>query len=312
MLLITGATGYLGSALVRLALRDGHDVRAVVRDRRRAELVLPPEVEVVVADLAGTGPGTGPDVAALERAARGCTGVLHLAGSVGGSPEETRRANVGATAAVLAAAQAAGVSRFVLTSSGAAVFDATGLVAEAPKGPPALTDPYSLSKAAAEELVLAAAGGGMGAVVVNPVSVYGPSPRGPHSYNGLFLAAARGEVDAVVDAHVGWVLAEDAAAGHLLALDRGEPGRRYVLCGEVAPFGRVLHGFADRVGGRRVRTLPPGSSLGEGASTFARRSEVYGRFPPTRVDDAGARALGFTPRGVSDGLAETARWTGPL
>jgi dihydroflavonol-4-reductase len=104
------------------------------------------------------------------------------------------------------------------------------------------------------------------------------------------------------------VLAEDAAQGHLLALERGEPGRRYVLCGEVAPFGRVLHTFADLVGGRRVRTVPPGSRLGPDAGTFARRSEVYGTFPPVRVDDAGARGLGFAPRGVDEGLALTASW----
>jgi dihydroflavonol-4-reductase len=108
------------------------------------------------------------------------------------------------------------------------------------------------------------------------------------------------------------VLAEDAAAGHLLALERGEPGRRYVLCGEVASFGRVLHEFADRVDGRRVPTLPPGSTLGPDAGTFARRSEVYGRFPPVRIEDSGARALGFRPRGVADGIALTAAWTGPV
>jgi dihydroflavonol-4-reductase len=294
MLMITGGTGYLGSALVRV----------VVRDPRRADGLLPAGVDVAVADLG--------DAEGLRRAARGCTGVLHLAGSVGSSAEETRRANVDGTAAVLAAAAAAGVPRFVYTSSSAAVMDASGLVAEEPVGPPALTDPYSFSKAAAEELVLAAAADGMRAVVVSPVSIYGPSPRGPLSYNGLFLAAARGEVDAVVDSAVGWVLAEDAAAGHLLALERGEPGRRYVLCGEVASFGRMLHTFAGRVGGRRVRTLPPGSSLGPDAGTFARRSEVYGKFPPVRVEDAGARALGFVPQGVEEGLARTASWMGPL
>jgi dihydroflavonol-4-reductase len=111
-----------------------------------------------------------------------------------------------------------------------------------------------------------------------------------------------------VDARVGWVLAEDAAAGHLLALERGTPGRRYVLCGEVAPFGRVLHTFAEHVGGRKVRVLPPGSTLAPEAGTFARRSEVYGGFPPVRVDDSGARALGFSPKGVEEGLAETAAW----
>jgi dihydroflavonol-4-reductase len=275
-------------------------VRAVVRDRSRAAALLPDEVELAVADIA--------DQASVERAARGCTAILHLAGSVGASPYMTRRANVEGTRRVLAAARAAGVARVVCTSSSAAVMDASGLVAEQPVGPPALTDPYSRSKSEAEALVLAAAAEGMAAMVVNPVGIYGPSPRGPLSYNGLLLAAARGEIEEIVDAPVGWVLAEDAAAGHLLVLERGEPGRRYVLCGEVAPFGRVLQKFADLVGGRRVRTLPPGAGLGADADTFARRSEVYGRFPPVRVDDRGARGLGFAPRGVDEGLALTARW----
>jgi dihydroflavonol-4-reductase len=300
VLMVTGGTGYLGSALVELAVRKGHDVRVLVRDRAKAAELLPEGVDVVVGDLA--------DTDAVRRAAHGCHAVLHLAGSVESSAEATRRANVEGTRSVLAAAVDAGVARLVYTSSSAAVIDSSGLVAESPTGAHALTDPYSASKAAAEELVLAAAAGGMGAVIVNPVSIYGPSPRGPLSYNGLFLAAARGEVPAVVDAAVGWVLAEDAAAGHLLALERGEPGRRYVLSGEVATFGRVLHTFADRVGGVRVRTLPPGSSLGEDADTYARRSEVYGHLPPVRVDDAGARALGFSPVGVDEGVARTAAW----
>lgn len=303
MLLITGAAGYLGSALVAIAVRDGYDVRVLARDPRKAEALLPAGVDVAVGDLT--------DAASLERAARGCSSVLHVAATVGSSPEEARRANVDGTAAILAAATAAGVSRFVYTSSGAAVIDADGLVAEQPSGPPALTDAYSLSKAAAEDLVLPAAADGLAAVIVSPVSIYGPSPSGALSYNGLFLAAARGEVDAVVDARVGWVLAEDAAAGHLLALEHGEPGRRYVLCGEVESFGRMLHTFAGLVGGRRVRVLPPGSSLGAKADTYARRSEVYGKFPPVRVDDAGARALGFAPSGVDDGLARTAAWLSP-
>jgi dihydroflavonol-4-reductase len=302
MLMVTGATGFLGSGLVDVAVRRGMAVRAAVRDETRARALLPAGVDVVVADLS--------DVDALTAAARGCTGVLHLAGSVGHSEEETRRGNVDGTRRMLAAALAAGVERFVYTSSSAAVIDAAGLVAEDPVGPPALTDPYSRSKAEAERLVLEATG--IAAMVVNPVNVYGPSPLGPHSYNGLFLAAARGEVPAVVDATVGWVLAEDAALGHLLALERGLPGRRYVLCGETATFGHVLHTFAGHVGGRRVQVLPPGSSLGPDAGTFARRSEVYGHFPPVHVDDRGARGLGFAPCGVQDGLARTARWISGL
>lgn len=299
--LVTGATGYLGSALIALLHERGLTPRAVLRSPERA-VALPPEVPWVVADLA--------DPAALRRAAEGCEAVFHLAASVGNSAEQTRRLNVLGTQAVLDAARAAGVQRFVHTSSAAAIVDSTGLVSERAAAETALTDPYSTTKAEAERLVLASArDGGLEAVVVSPLMIYGPSPAGPHSYNALFAAAARGEVTEVVDAQVGWVLASDVALGHLLAYQCGEPGRRYVLCGEVAGFGDVLHRYAELVGSpHRVRALPPGSSLGPDASTFASRSEVYGKLGPVRVDDAGARALGFAPIGLADGLARTAAW----
>ncbi|MDT7589856.1 MAG: dihydroflavonol-4-reductase [Pseudonocardiales bacterium] len=319
MLLVTGATGYVGAALVALLRERGLAVRAAVRTPERARL-LPPGVSWAVAELT--------DPAAMRRAAEGCEGVFHLAASVGRSAEETRRLNVVGTATVLAAARAAGVRRFVHTSSGAAIVDSTGLVSEHATGSTALVDPYSTSKAEAERLVLAAngisagngAGNGAGdaleTVVLNPASIYGPSPAGPSSYNALFAAAARGEVAEVVDATVGWVLAEDVALGHLLAYRHGRGGQRYVLCGEIAGFGAVLHRYAELVGSpHRVRALPPGSSLGPDASTFASRSEVYGKLGPVRVDDTEARALGFEPTGLADGLARTAAWmsgaTGP-
>ncbi|WP_433505637.1 NAD-dependent epimerase/dehydratase family protein [Pseudonocardia halophobica] len=299
MLLVTGATGFLGSTLVALLARRGRPVRALVRDPARAATLLPEGVPTAVGRLDGPG--------SLDAALEGVDAVLHLAGVVGGTAEEIRAVNVDGTRAVLEAMLRAGVRRLVHVSSSAAVMDASGLVGERPSGPPVLTDPYSRTKAEADALVLGAEG--IDASIVVPVSIYGPSPAGPQSYNGLLRFLARGEITEVVDAPIGWVLAEDAAEGVLLALDRGEAGRRYVVCGEVAPFGRVLNVAAEMLGTpHRVRTLPPGSELGPDASTFARRSEVYGRFPPVHVDDAGARALGFTPRGIDEGLALTCAW----
>jgi dihydroflavonol-4-reductase len=300
MLLVTGATGYLGSALVSVLVERGLPVRAVVRSSRRGA-VLPGGVEHVFADL--------DDESSLARAMDGCEAVFHLAASVGHSPAETRRANVNGTIHVLRAARRCGVRRLVYTSSSAAIIDHSGLVSEVAPNRTALTDPYSTSKAEAEGLVFAAVEDGLDVSIVNAVNAYGPSPRGPLSYNGLLLAAARGEIPAIVDAPVGWVLAEDVARGHLLALEKGEPGRRYVLCGEVAPFGRVLDRFAELAGtSNRVRRLAPGSALPEGAPLFAQRSEVYGRLGPVRIDDAGARALGFSARGVDEGLELTVAW----
>jgi dihydroflavonol-4-reductase len=82
-----------------------------------------------------------------------------------------------------------------------------------------------------------------------------------------------------------------------------------VLCGEVAGFGSVLHRFAELTGSHhRVTVLPPGTTLGDDAPLFARRSEVYGKLGPVHIDDAQARALGFAPRGVDEGLSLTAAW----
>ena len=300
MLLVTGATGYLGSALVAVLTEAGFPVRATIRSEARAS-VLPDGVERVFADLGDEG--------SLVAAMRGCEGVFHLAASLGPLPEDTRRSNVDGTARVLAAAAGAGVRRVVFTSSSAAIVAASGLVSEQAPNETALVDPYSTSKAEAEGLVFAAVAEGLDVCIVNPVNVYGPSPYGSGSYNGLFVAAARGEVTEVVDAPVGWVLAEDVARGHLLAFEKGEAGRRYVLCGEVATFGYVLGRFAELTGStRRVSALPPGTTLPDDATLFARRSEVYGKLGPVHIEDAQARALGFAPRGVDEGLSITAAW----
>ena len=304
MLLVTGATGYVGAALVKFLTDAGVPVRAVVRRAERAS-VLPGGVEQALADLT--------DEHSLTDAMRGCDGVFHLAASLGPRPEDTRRANVDGTARVLAAAARAGVRRVVYTSSSAAVVASSGLVSERAPNRTALTDPYSTSKAEAEGLVFAAVADGLDACIVNPVNIYGPSPFGPGSYNGLFLAATRGEISEIVDAPVGWVLAEDVARGHLLAFEKGEAGRRYVLCGGVAGFAFVLDRFAELVGSpHRVKALPPGTTLPDDAPLFARRSEVYGQLGPVQVDDAQARALGFAPRSVDEGLALTAAWLADL
>lgn len=304
MLLVTGATGFVGSAVVAHLHEQGYAVRAVVRDPSRAD-VLPDGVERVAADLA--------DADSLARAMDGCEGVFHLAAAVGMPGPEARELNVGGTRRVVEAVRRAGVRRLVHTSTSAAICvpdpDGPGcLVAEDAAGGTALTDTYSATKAEAEAVVLeAVAAGGLDAVVATVVNVYGPSPRGPLSYNQLFAAAARGEVEGIVDTRVGWTLAQDVAAGELLAFTDGEVGRRYVLCGQIASFPEVLDTYCELAGSpHRVRALPQGSELPPGAPPFADRSVVYGHLGGYRVRDDGARALGAAPRGIAEGLALTA------
>jgi dihydroflavonol-4-reductase len=232
-----------------------------------------------------------------------------VAATIRDSAAETARANVEGTARVLRAAADAGVRRLVYTSTTAAIIDSTGHVSERATTPTALPDAYARSKWDAEGLVLAAAADGLEAVIVNPVSIYGPSPAGPLSYNTLLAAVARGEVREIIDTPVGWVLAQDVAAGHVLAFEHGATGTRYALCGEVASFPHVLNSYAELVGSEhRVTGLPPGSVLAADAPLFAYRSQVYGMLAPVRVDDTQARALGFAARGLDEGLRLTASW----
>lgn len=298
--MVTGGTGYLGSTLIELLLREGHTVHALVRRPERAD-VLAAGVRQFAGTLA--------EPEALRAAMEGCEGVFHLAASVGNSLEATRAFNTEGTRNVLKAARDAGVRRIVHTSSSAAIITPDGMVSEEHEGDTALIDPYSVTKAEAERVIFGEVGNGLDVRICNVVNAFGPSPRGPLSYNLLIRAACDGSLREVVDARVGWVLAEDVAKGHLLAYERGEPGKRYVLCGEVATFSQFL-GEAKRAWGSTVplAVLPPGSDLPEGAHFFAGRSRVYGKLGPVTVVDRNARAIGFAPSGMRDGLALTVPW----
>lgn len=297
---VTGGTGYLGSTLIELLLKNGHTVVALVRRPERAD-VLGEGVEQVAGDLSNE--------EAMVRGMSGCNGVFHLAASVGGTIEATREFNTEGTRRVLRAARAAGVPRIVHTSSSAAIITREGIVSENHTGDTALVDPYSITKAEAERVVFEAVEGGQDVRICNVVNAYGYSPRGPMSYNLLIRAACEGELKTVVDARVGWVLAEDVAKGHVLAFEQGEPGMRYVLCGEIATFSTFL-GAAKQLWGSTapLEVLPPGSDLPDDGHFFARRSEVYGKLGPVSTEDANARSLGFTAAGIEAGLSATIPW----
>jgi dihydroflavonol-4-reductase len=235
--------------------------------------------------------------------------VIHFAAALGASWDEARDANVEGTRRLLRAAGRAGVKRVVYTSSSAAIIQADGLVSENAPNATALVDPYSVTKAEAEGVIFGAVREGVDARIVNVTNAYGPSPRGAFSYNQLFLASARGDLKAIVAAQVGWVLAEDVASGHLLAYEKGESGKRYLLCGEVATFPAVLSRFAQLWGSPHVpEALPPGSDVPADALPIARRSEVYGKLGPVRLDDANALATGWQGRGIEEGLKITVDW----
>ena len=282
--LVTGATGFVGSAVVRALLDAGEVPRVLVRaesDRRNLEGLA---VDVAEGDLR--------DPASLARACRGCQALFHVAADYRlwvPRPEEIYAANLDGTRALMAAAGEAGVARIVYTSSVATL----GLNRDgSPAGettPAALADMighYKRSKFLAEQAVRdLVRDAGLPAVIVNPSTPVGPRDIKPTPTGRTIVEAARGRIPAFVDTGLNVVHVADVAAGHLLAFERGQIGERYILGGENLALAEILAVVA-RLCGRpppRLR-LPHGLvlPLAYGAEAWARLTG--GREPFVTLD----------------------------
>ena len=224
--LVTGATGFVGGNLARTLWREGHDVVALVRRGSNTLAIDGTGVQPVLGDIL--------DRDSVDRAVRGCQGVFHCAAAYtfwSPDPGLVYRTNVEGTANVLEAARAAGVSKVVYTSTVSTI----GLPGWEVSTEQTLTDPehlaghYKKSKYQAELLVLRQAAEGLPVVVVNPTTPVGPWDVKPTPTGRMVLDFLRGRIPAYVDTGMNLVDVEDVAAGHLLAMEKGEPGQRYLL-----------------------------------------------------------------------------------
>lgn len=248
--LLTGATGFVGANVARVMLARGDRVRCVVRKPNLCLEGLP--VELVPTPL--------DDEDGLSRAAEGCDGVLHVAGTFDPGPggEETmRRLHVDAARVLLAAARRAG-ARFLYCSSSITVGfgprDAPGdedtpVDADRHYGRRGALRAYYESKREGERLTAEAGG-----VIVNPDYVLGPWDIKPTS-GQLLLTIARRPVPVYPRGGKCFVDAEDCAVGHLLAIERGAPGRRYLLGNHNRSYREFMTACAEAVG-RRGPTVP--------------------------------------------------------
>ena len=280
---VTGASGFVGSHVAAALRAHGADVRD-----ERVELL---------------------DRLALERAFAGCDAVVHVAAlySFDARAAELERVNVAGTENVLAACAAAGVRRLVHTSTAGTCGPVPGRAATEEDGPPEeeLAVPYKRTKLAAEERVLAAARDGLDAVVVNPTAPVGEGDGKPTPTGRMIAGVASGRIPAYVASGLNVVDVRDVARGHVLALERGRAGERYLLGGVNLTLAELFAAIA-RIAGRarpRVR-VPYPVTVGAAQLGLANRDEVrLARLPMFFSSAKAERELGYRPGPVEPALA---------
>jgi dihydroflavonol-4-reductase len=242
--MLTGATGFVGGNLLDLLLERGWSVRCLVRDGGRARKILPAaQVELLEGDIR--------DPQAVESCARGCQVVFHTAADYRlwvPDPSNMFAINVEGTKNVLRAAARAGVERVVHTSSVGALGiprDGSPGTEETPVRLEDLVGPYKRSKYLAEQEALKAAREGLDVVVVNPSTPVGPKDRKPTPTGRTILDFLRGRMPAYVDTGLNLVHVRDVAEGHLLALERGRSGQKYILGNQNMTLKEIFQMLAE-------------------------------------------------------------------
>jgi dihydroflavonol-4-reductase len=317
--LVTGASGFIGSAVVRNLVEEGFSVRALVRPGSRREHLIALGVEIVEGGIG--------DPAAVRAAVAPCRYVIHIAADYrlwARHRSEIFAANVGGTRVVMEEARRAGVERVVYTSS-------VATVQPRPDGSPAdesafmpehaASGPYQRSKITAERLVREMAAQGLPAVIVNPATTIGPRDARPTPTGKIIIAAATGRIPAFVDTGLSLVHVDDVARGHVAALQRGRIGERYILGGDNVRFARMLADIAAFTGRRPPRLRIPWQAALPVAWTAEAASWFTGREPLATVEGVrhardhmfftsakAERELGVRARPYREALADALAW----
>ncbi len=319
--LVTGATGFVGSAVVRQLIRSEHRVRVLVRPTSDLRNIENLPLDIVTGDLT--------DRVSLERALDGCQFLFHVAADYRlwvPEPEEMYGSNVGGTREIMREAMKAGVRRIIYTSSVATLkLNRNGqLTDEGCTG--SLGDMighYKRSKFLAEAVVLELVERqGLPAVIVNPSTPVGPRDVRP-TPTGRFIAdAAAGRMPAYINTGLNVVHVDDVAKGHLLALRHGKIGERYILGGHNMTLKEILLEVASIAGHTppRVRIprrlILPIAILSEAWARCACKGEprvtlVGARMAMKKMffsSEKAARDLGYTSRPARAALHDAVRW----
>lgn len=319
--LVTGTSGFVGSAVARRLAADGNEIRVLLRptsDRRNLEGL---DAEVVEGDLAE------PD--SLKAAVKGCDAVFHVAADyriwVPDGGASMYRANVDGSRDLVRAACDAGVNRFVYTSSVAVLYPSPGTEVSDETLPSTVDDMvshYKKSKFLAEEAVMKLVREESAPVViVNPSAPFGPRDIKPTPTGRIVLDAAKGKMPAYLDTGLNAVHVDDVAEGHILAYNKGEIGERYVLGGENLTLREIIEIVTDYVGRSGPWLKLPRAPLYPVAWAAEIVARMTDREPVVTVDalkmaakhmyyssDKAREKLGYAPRPAREALTDAVDW----
>jgi len=318
--LVTGASGFVGSAVVRAAQAAGYPVRALVRPSSRQDNLAGLDVELFAGDIC--------DVESLTRALSGVRFVFHAAADYrlwARDRSQIVRTNVEGTRNVMEAALRAGVERIVHTSSVATIAPTVdGTPADESRALPEdqAIGAYKRSKVAAERLVETMVSRmRLPAIIVNPSTPIGPRDIRPTPTGRVIVEAARGRIPAYVDTGLNLVHVDDVAQGHLAALDRGTVGERYILGGSNVPLAELLADIAMLVGRSPPRMRLPRRLMYPVAIAAEAMACFTGREPLISIDGLrmaryrmfftsakAQRELGYRARAYQLGLRDAIGW----
>lgn len=308
--LVTGAAGFVGSQLVRTLLARGVQVRALVRSGSTGEALAGLDVEVVQGDVR--------DATAASDALQGCDTLFHVAAFY-----STREAdapllyeiNVKGTLTVMLAALRRGITKVVLTST-------IGTIGQSSDGTPAdeslpfnmwaTASHYARSKHLGDLAALAVAEEGLPLVIVHPTGCVGGGDRKPSATGQRIVNALRGRRDPYPPGGINFVAVSDVAEGHLLAAERGQVRRRYILGNRAGNLTEeAFHGLVSRVSGSPV---PKERAQGRRSRLLrigpARASKVGGHLPHALTADP-TRAiveLGLPQTPLESAFSEAVAW----
>lgn len=320
--LVTGGSGFVGSAVIRALLERGEEVRAMTRATSNPALLEGLDVERVTADL--------DDPASLRQVVSGCSALFHVAADYRlwvPEPAAIYRTNVEGTSSLMRAAGEAGVARIVHTSS-VATLGLTGDARPADEETPSSIDDmvghYKRSKYLAEQAVQALVDEeGLPAVIVNPSAPIGPRDMKPTPTGRLVMDVASGRLPAYVDTGLNVVHVDDVADGHLLAFDHGKFGERYILGGENLHLGEITTGIAKLAGVKPPRVKLPIGMIMPLAHAIEAIWRLTGKSsePFVTVDGLrmarklmffssakAVRALGYRPRPAAEAFKNAIAW----